>query len=258
MKLTKSERNEVKSFINFGDDGLIHDSEQLEKNLIDFCNTKYRQKYKSDESYHHIRLNDYINLDGTELHSLIPMDNEFIERVSVVLYAESIKDRKQRGINVKGEPKTISPICTNDIGQKTQYLQYYQLHGEKIYLTFESVDNYSETSSTQWKCEQIQSKEYTERERAMDEAINSLFEKFYTSKHKNEILYKLLIHLNDNQLDYFSYESLSFFLQQELKQYRILDNQQKVLDRILLCGEIPNANQKKLLKRLFKISKKKQ
>lgn len=257
MKLKKEEKAKVKSFIEF-EDGKIVDKEQLGESLIKFCNKKYIEKYKEKKDYQHIKpMQNFINSDGTATDHTVPEDNSILERVSVLVYQESIKDRRSRGINVKGEPKTISPICTNDIGEKNQWLEYYQLHGQKIYLTFESSDNYSETSTTQLRVEQIQAQKYLEVEESIDNAINSIFDKYHASSNKNEILFLLLINLNKEQLDYFSYEALVFFLNQELNHYHILSNQQRIIDRILLCGEIPDANQKKLLKRLFKISKKK-
>ena len=252
MKLTKSERNKVKSFIEF-ENGLIHDKDQLENDLIKFCNKKYRQKYKSDESYNHIRLNKYFNLDRTELGCLIPMDNEFIERVSVVLYAESIKDRRTRGIRTTNDSYNIEVVGSRDIGQKRQYTPYYQLHGEKVYLSFESSDDYSETSTTQWKIEQIQAQKYLEVEESIDNAINSIFEKYHANSNKNEILYRLLVNLNKETLDYFSYQALVFFINQELNHYHILSNQQRIIDRILLCGELPTQSQKRVLKRALNI-----
>ena len=256
-KLSKSEKQEVRNLIQFDENGVISNSEQLESDLIKFCNDKYVTKYKSDENYHHIRLNKYINLDGEEVCRLIPLDNEFIERTSVILYQESIKDRRERGIRTKNDSYNIEVVGSRDIGQKRQYTPYYQLSGEKVYLSFESSDDYSETSTTQWKIEQIQAQNYLEVEESIDNAINSIFDKYHANSNKNEILYRLLINLNKYQLDWYSREALIFFLNQELNHYHILSNQQRIIDRILLCGEIPNANQKKLLKRLFKISKKK-
>lgn len=256
MKLTKSEKQELREMIKF-EDGVISDKDQLENDLIKFCNDKYIEKYKEKKDYQHIKLmHNFLNPDGTKLNCLIPEDNELLEITSIVLYGESTKDRRERGIKTKNESKNIEPIGQNDIGQKRQYEPFYQLNGEKIYLTFESVDNYSETSTTRWQCEQVYAQKYTEIERSVDASVNEIFERYYRSKHKNEVLYKLLVHLNDNQLDYFSQESLSFFLQQELKNYHILSNQQKVLDCIL-SGEIPDAQQKKTLKRLLNIPKKK-
>lgn len=257
MKLSKSEKQEVRNFIQFDENGSIHDQEQLGESLIKFCNKKYIEKYKEKKDYHHIKLmQSFLNPDGTVVEHLIPEDNEYLERTSVILFQESIKDRGERGIKTKNESKNIEPIGQNDIGEKRQYLPYYKMNGEKIYLTFESVDDYSETSRTQWRCEQVYSKEYTEIERTIDNTINAIFNRYYDSKHKNELLYKLLVHLNDYQLDYFSYESLSFFLQQELKNYRILPNQQRIIDRILLAGDVPDANQKKSLKRMLRINDK--
>lgn len=254
MKLSKEEKEELKGYIKF-ENGLIHDKDQLENDLIDFCNGKYVKKYKSDENYHHIRVEKFIDING-EVDRTIPEDNEFIERTSVILFQESTRDRRKRGVKVKNESKTIEPISSHDIGQKRQYEPYYQMNGQKIYLTFESSDNYSEESKTRWEIESVYAQKYSETERVVDNAINSLFDKYYNSNHKNEVLYKLLIHLNDNQLDYFSYESLSFFLQQELKNYRIIPNQQKIIDRIL-SGQVPDAQQKKILRRALKYTKKK-
>ena len=255
-KLTKSEKQEVRKLITFKDGKLIN-QETLEEDLIKFCNKKYCEKYKSDENYKHIREEKYFNLDGTEVDRTIVLDNELLERVSILLYSQSTKHYRSLGINTKNESYNIEPIGTKDIGQKRQYLPHYQLNGEKIYLVFESINNYSEESKTQWACEQVYAKEYSEVERTIDNAINSLFDKYRVSDNKNEILYRLLVNLNKEQLDYFSYEALVYFLRIELNHYHILDNQQKVLDRILLCGEIPNTQQKKVLKRALNISKKK-
>ena len=252
-KLSKEEKAKVRSFIEF-ENGLISNSEQLENDLIKFMNKKYIEKYKEKKDYQHIKpMQSFINLDGTEVDRTIPEDNELIERVSVLLFQESTKDRRARGINVKGEPKTISPIGTYDIGEKTQYLPFYQMNGQKIYLTFESSDDYSETSTTQWKIEQIQAQNYLEVEESIDNAINSIFDKYHASSNKNEILYRLLINLNKEQLDYFSYEALVFFINQELNHYHILSNQQRIIDRILLCGELPTQSQKRVLKRALNI-----
>lgn len=252
-KLTKSEKKELREMIKF-DDGVISDKDQLENDLIKFCNDKYIEKYKEKKDYQHIKLmHNFLNPDGTKLNCLIPEDNELLERTSIVLYGESTKDRRERGIKTKNESKNIEPIGQNDIGQKRQYEPFYQLNGEKIYLTFESVDNYSETSTTRWQCEHVYAKEYSEVERTIDNAINAIFDKYRVSDNKNEILYRLLVNLNKEQLDYFSYEALVYFLTIELNHYHILPNQQKVLDRILLCGEIPTQSQKRVLKRALNI-----
>ena len=256
-KLSKSEKQEVRNLIQFDENGVISNSEQLESDLIKFCNDKYVTKYKSDENYHHIRLNKYINLDGEEVCRLIPLDHEFIERTSVILYQESIKDRRERGIRTKNDSYNIEVVGSRDIGQKRQYTPYYQLHGEKVYLSFESSDDYSETSTTQWKIEQIQAQKYLEVEESIDNAINSIFEKYHANSNKNEILYRLLINLNKYQLCYDSREALIFFLIIELRNYKILPNQQCIIDRILLTDAVPNANERKSLKRLFKIDCKK-
>ena len=252
-KLSKEEKAKVRSFIEF-ENGLISNSEQLENDLIKFMNKKYIEKYKEKKDYQHIKpMQSFINLDGTEVDRTIPFDNEFIERVSVLLYQESIKDRRSRGIKTKNEPKNIEPIAREDVGIKRQYSPYYQLHGEKVYLSFESSDDYSETSTTQWKIEQIQAQKYLEVEESIDNAINSIFEKYHANSNKNEILYRLLVNLNKETLDYFSYQALVFFINQELNHYHILSNQQRIIDRILLCGELPTQSQKRVLKRALNI-----
>ena len=257
-KLTKSEKAKVKSFIKF-EDGKIVDKEQLGESLIKFCNKKYIEKYKEKKDYQHIKpMYNFLNPDETELeYRTIPEDNIYLERVSVLLYQESTRDRKLRGINSKNESYNIEPIGSRDIGQKRQYTPYYQLNGEKVYLSFESSDDYSESSTTQWKIEQIQAQKYLEVEESIDNAINSIFEKYHANSNKNEILYRLLINLNKYQLCYDSREALIFFLIIELRNYKILPNQQCIIDRILLTDAVPNANERKSLKRLFKIDCKK-
>lgn len=255
MKLTKEEKAKVKSFIKF-ENGVISNSEQLEKDLIDEINRKYREKYKqNDDTYEYIISQLPPDSDG-EVKRLVMEDNEFIERTSVLLYQQSIKDRRSRGIKTKNEPKNLEPIGTYDIGVKQQYEPFYQLNGEKIYLTFESSDDYSENSSTRYKIEQVYAQEYLEVEESIDNAINSIFDKYHASSNKNEILYRLLVNLNKETLDYFSYQALVLFLNQELKNYRIIPNQQKIIDRIL-SGQVPDAQQKKILRRALKYTKKK-
>lgn len=251
-KLTKSEKKELREMIKF-EDGKISDQDTLEQNFIDFMNKKYITKYKEKNDYQHIRVEKFIDING-EVDRTIPIDNEFIERTSVILYQQSTKDRRERGIKTKNESKNIEPIGQNDIGQKRQYEPHYKQNGQKIYLTFESSDDYSETSTTRYKIEQIYAKAYSEVERTIDNAINNLFDKYRDSDNKNEILFSLLINLNKYQLDYISRQALVFFINQELRNYHILNNQQKVLDRIL-CGEIPDANQKKILRRALNIPK---
>ena len=254
-KLSKSEKQEVRNLIQFDENGVISNSEQLESDLIKFCNDKYVTKYKSDENYHHIRLNKYINLDGEEVCRLIPLDHEFIERTSVILYQESIKDRRERGIRTKNDSYNIEVVGSRDIGQKRQYTPYYQLNGEKVYLSFESSDDYSETSTVQFQIGNVYARDYNEREHAADEAINKIFKYYYSSDNQNEVLYQLLVNFNKfGSFTWENYEALIFLLNIELIKYKPTNNQISIINKIF-AGETPDANQKKILRRALNIPK---
>lgn len=252
-KLTKSERNEVRNFIQF-EDGVISDKDQLENDLINFMNGKYVTKYKEKKDYQHIKpMHNFLNLDSTKVDCLIPSDNELLERTSVILYQESTRDRKSRGVRTKNESKNIEPIGKYDIGEKRQYLQYYQLNSEKIYITFESSDDYSETSTVQFQIGNVYAKDYNEREHAADEAINKIFKYYYSSDNQNEILYSLLVNLNKfGSFTWENYEALIFLLNIELIKYKPTNNQISIINKIF-AGKIPNANERKSLKRMLNI-----
>lgn len=255
-KLSKSEKQEVRNLITF-ENGVISDKNQLENDLIKFMNKKYREKYKSDENYHHIKpMQSFINSDGTEVEYTITEDNEYLERVSVILYQQSIKDRRTRGIGQKNQSRNIEPIGKYDIGEKRQYLQYYQLNSEKIYLNFESSDDYSETSTVQFQIGNVYARDYNEREHAADEAINKIFKYYYSSDNQNEVLYQLLVNFNKfGSFTWENYEALIFLLNIELIKYKPTNNQISIINKIF-AGKIPDANERKSLKRMLNIPKK--
>ena len=254
-KLSKEEKAKVRSFIEF-ENGLISNSEQLENDLIKFMNKKYIEKYKEKKDYQHIKpTHNFLNPDGTEVDRTIVEDNEYLERVSVILYQQSIKDRRARGIGQKNQSRNIEPIGKYDIGEKRQYLQYYQLNSEKIYLNFESSDDYSETSTVQFQIGNVYARDYNEREHAADEAINKIFKYYYSSDNQNEVLYQLLVNFNKfGSFTWENYEALIFLLNIELIKYKPTNNQISIINKIF-AGEIPDANQKKILRRALNIPK---
>ena len=214
--IQKKKEMELREKIKFNEKGEIANQQDVDDWIQKILNEYYAQIEE-----------DYLTTKKLE-------DNRLLEEISVIIFSESIKDRKQRRIDTKGEAKTIDKISPIDIGINYKWKESYKLNNETIYVNKVSLSDKRENEkgeSVSYQCDEYCCRLYKESNRVVDSVFNQMTTLYYQTEieDRNELLYKMLINLTKfDGLDALFIEAYIFFIKAELKNYRLLNNQKAI------------------------------
>lgn len=237
--LSKEMEMELREKIKFNEKGEIANQQDVDDWIQKILNEYYAQIEE-----------DYLTTKKLE-------DNKLLEAISVIIFSESIKDRKSRGIDTKGEPKTIDKISPIDIGINYKWKESYQLNGETIYVDKVSLSDTREDSkgeTVSYQCEEYCYRMYKESSR-VEPSTYERMKILYTQtpiEERNLILYKMLINLLKFDLNTEFKEAYIKFIKAELKNYKLLNNQKAIIGKLFASQEI-TYSEKRALKRALNI-----
>lgn len=237
--LNKENEMELREKIKFNEKGEISNQQDVDDWIQKILNEYYAQIEE-----------DYLTTKKLE-------DNHLLEEISVIIYQESTKDRKQRGINVKGEVKTIDKISPIDVGNQYKWKESYQLNGKRIPVDKVSLSDTRENSkgeTVSYQCEEYCCRMYEESSRVVDSVFNQMTTLYYQTpiEERNELLYKMLINLTKfDGLDALFIEAYIFFIKTELlNNYKLLNNQKAIIGKLFVGQEITYAERRNLKRAL--------
>ena len=236
--LSKEKEMELREKIKFNEKGEISNQQDVDDWIQKILNEYYAQIEE-----------DYLTTKKLE-------DNKLLEEISVIIFSESIKDRKQRGIDTKGEPKTIDKISPIDIGINYKWKESYQLNGKRISVDKVSLSDTREDSkgeTVSYQCEEYCCRMYKESSRVVDSVFNQMTTLYYQTpiEERNKLLYKMLINLTKfDGLDALFIEAYSFFINQELNNYKLLNNQKAIIGKLFVNQNITYAERRNLKRAL--------
>ena len=235
--LSKEKEMELREKIKFNEKGEIANQQDVDDWIQEILNEYYSQIEE-----------DYLTTKKLE-------DNKLLEEISVIIFSESIKDRKQRGINVKGEPKTIDKISPIDTGINYKWKESYQLNGKRIPVDKVSLSDTREDSkgeTVSYQCDEYCCRLYKESSHVVDstyERMKILYNQTPIEE-RNEILYKMLINLLKFDLNATFREVYINFIKTELNNYKLLNKQKAIVGKLFAGQEITYAERRNLKRAL--------
>lgn len=236
--LSKEKEMELREKIKFNEKGEIANQQDVDDWIQKILNEYYAQIEE-----------DYLTTKKLE-------DNKLLEEISVIIFSESIKDRHKRGINVKGEARTIDKISPLDVGNQYKWRESYQLNGKRIPVDKVSLSDTREDSkgeTVSYQCEEYCCRLYEESSRVVDSVFNQMTTLYYQTptKERNKLLYKMLINLTKfDGLDALFIEAYIFFIKAELNNYKLLNNQKAIIGKLFAGQEITYAERRNLKRAL--------
>lgn len=248
--LSKEKEMELREKIKFNEKGEITNQQDVDAWIQETINTYYKS-INWDNPYFEGKGWDNPYDDKHHL----PEDNRLIEEISVIIFSESIKDRKSRGIDTKGEAKTIDKISPIDIGINYKWKESYQLNGkripvDKVSLSDTRQDSKGETVS--YQCDEYCCRLYKESSRvkiSTYERMKILYNQTPIEE-RNVILYKMLINLLKFDLNTAFREAYINFIKTELHNYKLLNNQKAIIGKLFAGQEITYAERRNLKRAL--------
>lgn len=249
--LSKEKEMELREKIKFNERGEIANQQDVDDWIQETINTYYKS-IDWDNPYYEGK--GWDNPYADEHH--LPEDNKLLEEISVIIFSESTKNRKQRGIDVRGEVKTINKISPLDVGNQYKWKESYQLNGkripvDKVSLSDTRQDSKGETVS--YQCDEYCCRIYEESSRVVDSVFNQMTTLYYQTpiEERNELLYKMLINLTKfDGLDALFIEAYIFFIKTELNNYKLLNNQKAIIGKLFAGQEITYAERRNLKRAL--------
>lgn len=236
--LSKEKEMELREKIKFNERGEIANQQDVDAWIQETINEYYAQIEE-----------DYLTTKKLE-------DNKLLEEISVIIFSESIKDRKQRGIDTKGEAKTIDKISPLDVGNQYKWRESYQLNGKRVPVDKVSLSDTREDAkgeTVSYQCEEYCCRMYKESSRVVDSVFNQMTTLYYQTpiEERNELLYKMLINLTKfDGLDALFIEAYIFFIKAELNNYKLLNNQKAIIGKLYAGQEITYAERRNLKRAL--------